>query len=167
MAIVVLTDSYRSTEDNNSVVNRIQLLISFVFASYITIVINRWDRIRNGTLGTCWGSLENLCMYAFHVLRDNTEQNRRLCDLLIRHCRLVLATLFLAAQGDADMSKLVEKGLLLEKEKVWLDAANAGTRPLLVVSWMTQYFEDLQSKAGKQISEIDRQYIFSQLTGVK
>lgn len=51
MLIVVLTDGYRSIEDNNSVVNRIQLLISFVFASYITIVINRWDRIRNNTIG--------------------------------------------------------------------------------------------------------------------
>lgn len=167
MAIVILTDSYRSTEDNNSVVNRIQLLISFVFASYITIVINRWDRIRNGTVGTLWGSLENLCMFTFNNLRENTEQNRRVSELLLRHCRLVFAVLFLSCQGDSNLTPLIEKGFLLEKEKVWLEAANVGTRPLIVVGWMTQFFEVLEKKMGKPLSESDRQYVFTQLTGVK
>lgn len=37
--------------DDNAVTARIQTLISFVFASYVTIVLNRWDRVRNTTLG--------------------------------------------------------------------------------------------------------------------
>jgi hypothetical protein len=51
MAVCYFTGSYKSTSDSNAVVSRIQLLISFVLASYVTIVINRWDRIRNQTLG--------------------------------------------------------------------------------------------------------------------
>ncbi len=51
MAVCYFTDAYKSQSDNNAVVNRIQTLISFVLASYVTIVVNRWDRIRNTTLG--------------------------------------------------------------------------------------------------------------------
>lgn len=46
--IVIATNSYKSNKDQNG---RIQTLISFVFAGYIGIVINRWDRLRISTLG--------------------------------------------------------------------------------------------------------------------
>lgn len=49
--IVYFTGSYRSVNDSSNVSSRIQTLISFVFASYISLMISRWDRIRNTTLG--------------------------------------------------------------------------------------------------------------------
>lgn len=114
-----------------------------------------------------WGSLENLCMTAFKILKEPTKQNQQLSNLIIRHSRLVFATLFLAFNPHKDIGMLIEKGILLEKEKVWLLSVSPGTRPLMVVSWMTQYFEDIEKKLGKHISDIDRNFILSQLIGVK
>jgi hypothetical protein len=51
MGIVMLSGTHKSVSDDYVVVSRIQLLISFVLASYVSIVINRWDRIRNNLLG--------------------------------------------------------------------------------------------------------------------
>ncbi len=101
MAIVYFSGSYRSINDSSNVSARIQTLISFVFASYVTLVINRWDRIRNTTLGKkifeflleifckfqCsfsylgqqWGSLENLVMTAIRIVRQRNK--KRISDL--------------------------------------------------------------------------------------
>lgn len=49
--IVIASNSMASIEDNFVVVNEATILLSFVFAGYIGLVINRWDRIRNGTFG--------------------------------------------------------------------------------------------------------------------
>lgn len=137
MGIVYFTGSESSTENTNSVSSKIQTLISFVLASYISIVINRWDRIRNGTLGQFWGSFENILMMAFKTiqnvrnirlreLRDkslNNKHNRKAeseiiqqCQLqaarLLRYGRLSMQLLFLAAQGSEDFKLMYELGLL-------------------------------------------------------
>jgi len=137
MGIVYFTGSHRSTENTSSVSSKIQTLISFVLASYISIVINRWDRIRNGTLGQFWGSLENILMIAFKTIQ--TVRNSRLDELrtasssnndnkkaedkiflecqlqaarLLRYGRLSMQLLFLAAQGSEDFKLIYELGLL-------------------------------------------------------
>jgi hypothetical protein len=51
MFIVIISGSVKSVYDDNAVVNKALTLVSFVFAGYVSIVINRWDRIRNGTIG--------------------------------------------------------------------------------------------------------------------
>lgn len=51
MFVVLITKSTKSVYDDNAVVNKALTLVSFVFAGYVSIVINRWDRIRNGTIG--------------------------------------------------------------------------------------------------------------------
>ena len=51
MFIVIISDSVKSVYDDNAVVNKALTLVSFVFAGYVSIVINRWDRIRNATIG--------------------------------------------------------------------------------------------------------------------
>lgn len=51
MAIVVASGSYKSAWDGDFMAGKIQTLISFVFAGYIGIVLHRWDRIRNSTIG--------------------------------------------------------------------------------------------------------------------
>jgi hypothetical protein len=50
--IVILTGADRTLGESNPVTGRISLLISFILSAYITITVNRWDRIRNGTLGS-------------------------------------------------------------------------------------------------------------------
>eukprot|EP01034_Spumella_vulgaris_P023521 gene23521-29743_t len=72
MAVCILSGNFRSIQDENNVTARIQTLISFVFAGYISIVINRWDRIRNTTLGALWGALENLNLIVFRLLKTHS-----------------------------------------------------------------------------------------------
>jgi hypothetical protein len=48
---VINTGMYKSIGESNPVLTRISLLISFILSGYITITVNRWDRIRNVTLG--------------------------------------------------------------------------------------------------------------------
>ena len=167
MGICIGTDSYRSVIDNNSVTARIQVLISFVFASYITIVINRWDRIRNTTLGTAWGAIENLNMIVFAMLREPTPENIKLCNLFIRHSRLVMRLIFLAVQGDGNLTPLLKEGILLEKEQTWLEATTIGTRPLMVVSWIGQFFDKLRTIQTAGHSDIMQSQIVTQLTGLR
>jgi hypothetical protein len=48
---VIFSGACKTLGSANPVTGRISLLISFILSAYITITVNRWDRIRNGTLG--------------------------------------------------------------------------------------------------------------------
>ena len=152
MAITIGSGSYKSVFDGNAVAGKIQTLISFVFAGYITIVINRWDRIRNTTLGQIWGSIENLNMFAFRALAPETEETEELKDLMIRLGRLIMRLTFLAVQAEDNLDQLVTTGILTEKERLWLQDTTIGTRPLVVVNWIYAYFDNLKEK-GYHISD--------------
>jgi hypothetical protein len=106
------------------------------------------------SLGQVWGSIGNLNMMAYRALTPVNEETERLKDLILRLCRLSFQLTFLAVQGDGEIGHLVEKGLLTEKEKHWLDAATIGTRPLMVVDWIYKYFDVLKQK-GYNTSEVD------------
>ncbi len=143
MAICIATNSYKSSSDGNAVVNRIQVLISFVLASYVTIVVNRWDRIRNTTLGQEWGAIENLNLIAYRLIQDNSEQAMKLKDMILRYGRVAMLLTFKALQADGNLTNLKDQDLLTDDEEKWLSSAAIGTRPLVVVSWISKYFENL------------------------
>jgi len=149
MGIVVGSGTYKSIKDQNTVSGKIQTLISFVFAGYIGIVINRWDRVRNTTLSQIWGAIENLNMIAYRVLGPANEDSDKLKDLILRLCRLCFQLTFLAVQGDGELGHLVDRGLLTEKEKLWLDDATIGSRPMVVVDWIYSYFDMIREKGYK------------------
>jgi len=153
MGIVLLTGSYKSINNTSDLTARAQLLITFVLAGYITIVINRWDRVRNTTLGQLWGAIENLCQVNFFVLfkYGNGKQEMELSDRTIRYARLSMKLTFMAVQADDNLPALVEMNLLTEKEREWLAAATIGTRPLIVVSWMQELFDSIKA-AGYRVS---------------
>lgn len=157
MAVVVFSGSYKSSMDNNAVATKIQYLISFVFAGYITIVINRWDRIRNTSLGQMWGAIENLNMFAYRALTPQNEETEKLKDLILRLTRLSFQLTFLAVQADGDLSELYEKGLVTDKERLWLEDCLIGTRPLVVVNWIFSYFDMLKKKGYKFSDPIEWQ----------
>eukprot|EP01031_Cornospumella_fuschlensis_P037398 gene37398-45415_t len=147
MGICIATGSYKSIYDSNSVVSRIQLLISFVFAAYITLVINRWDRVRNVTLGQVWGAIENLNLLAYQLIQSaDKEQDDMLCELILRYSRLCLQLLFKAAQNESDLANLKAINLLTDIEEKYLLECSIGTRPLVLVSWIHQFFVQLKSK---------------------
>lgn len=189
--LVWISGSEQSIEDTNSVVNRIQVLISFIFASYVTIIINRWDRARNTYAGQVWGALENLNLSAYQILFTHSpkfqivdgkvvssgsesesnstvaEHVELLKDYILRISRLDFQLLFLAMQGEANMDKLVEKSLLTDKEKVCLDGCTVGTRPLVVMSWFTAYFDELKKKYGYKIGDVDENLIQSNISSLR
>lgn len=145
MGVVVLSGSNTSIATNSDLTSRTQLLLSFVLASYITIVINRWDRIRNVTLGQLWGAVENACQVTFSAVFKHRRgrQEMEISDLVIRYSRLSMRLTFMAVQAVEDLSQLQEQGLITAKEKEWLDATSVGTRPLVVVSWLHEMFDSL------------------------
>lgn len=59
---VINTGMYKSIAASSPVLTRISLLISFILSGYITITVNRWDRIRNVTLGMCFYELFELAL---------------------------------------------------------------------------------------------------------
>jgi hypothetical protein len=158
MGITIGSGSYKSIGNTIDIGTKSQILISFVLAGYMTIVVNRWDRIRNVTLGQFWGALENLnqisCEY-LHSKHGFGPQEIELSDRFIRYTRLTMQLLFLGIQGDNNLSRLVEKKLLLESEKECLETVNVGTRSLMVVGWMHVFFIMLKDKNYENNSQKD------------
>ena len=101
--IVWFSESYKSLSNNIDVTARAQLLIELVLVAYITIVINRWDRVRNHTLHQMWAALEELSYLSFSIVLQSDigsiEERIQLTDKMIRYCRLCIQLTFLAAQG--------------------------------------------------------------------
>eukprot|EP01032_Pedospumella_encystans_P017306 gene17306-19727_t len=108
MFMVIITGSTRSVYDNNSVVNKALTLVSFVFAGYVAIVINRWDRIRNATIGQMWGALENLNMISMSILIKQAPpaEEAELSARLMRYSRLAMILTFRALQPGAETDTL-------------------------------------------------------------
>lgn len=177
-AVTSLLGSYRSIEDTSSVTTRIQTLISFIFAAYVTIVINRWDRIRNTTLGQQWGASENLIMIVGRLIKLHKKQTiaadpekeeaqgQAIQDKIIRYCRLIMRLTFLAAQGDEKLQPLIDTEVLTQKEADWLMAGAPGTRPLMVVIWISEIF-DAMVAAGYHIQDPVMNMIVTNLANLR
>ena len=88
-------------------------------------------------------------MIAYSVLGPANEDSDKLKDLILRLCRLCFQLTFLAVQGDGELGHLVDRGLLTEKEKLWLDDATIGSRPMVVVDWIYSYFDMIREKGYK------------------
>lgn len=95
-------------------------------------------------LGQQWGALENLNYIAYVLIgRDDSDRARKMKETILRHSRLNMFLTFMALQGDGDLGKLEEKCLVTVDERKWLEATALGTRPLMVISWMSNFFDDL------------------------
>jgi len=166
MGVVLITGGFKSINNTSDLTARAQLLITFVLAGYITIVINRWDRIRNTTLGQLWGSIENLCQVNFVVLfkhgNGKQEMDYRTSQFDMFDFRwswllwqfkshkpvlffIWIFVIYFNFLDVDDLSELVKLNLLTEKEQEWLAAASIGSRPLLVVSWLLELFYSIKA----------------------
>lgn len=147
MGITIGSGSSQSIGNTVDVGTRSQILVSFVLAGYVTIVVNRWDRIRNVSLGQLWGALENLnqlsCEY-IHLRHGFGAQEVELSDRYIRYCRLVMYLMFFGIRKEEDLKALIEKKVLLDSEKTCLEMVGPGLRPYMVCGWMHIYFDTLR-----------------------
>jgi predicted membrane chloride channel (bestrophin family) len=146
-AVVYLTNSEGSIGDND-ITGRVQFLLSFVLAGYVTNFISRWDRFRHTYVGGLWGSLENIVMLSHSMLQNNTEQDILLNDTIHRYVLSIFRLLFLAGQNNNNLIPLVEDLHLLTNEEIKiLQETGMGTRPLVVIGWLGKIFE-LMNNAG-------------------
>eukprot|EP01036_Dinobryon_divergens_P030509 gene30509-39762_t len=153
-----LDTCYLSVDNNSDLTSRTQLLLSFVLAGYISIVINRWDRVRNTTLGQLWGAVESTCQISFRVLfsHGHGQQEMELSELIIRYVRLTVD----------DLSELQEQKLITSEEREWLQDATIGTRPLIVVSWIDEFFRSLTA-AGYGVIMSDSINVVSHVASIR
>lgn len=182
--IVYITNGAKSIDDSLSVFTRTQSLLSFVLAGYVTLCIQRWDKIRNEYVGNIWGGCESLVLISCDLIPGNSPIESNLADKLIRYNRLVMRLLFYAARGINDLTPLIEKNtsftkeetellspllneegdiiniqdfscILTEEEMHWLNATHIGTRPLLVLMWIKEIFNQMltfNDESGKKCS---------------
>jgi hypothetical protein len=102
------------------------------------------------SLGQQWGALENLNYISYVLIgRDNSDRAVKMKETILRYSRLNMFLTFMALQGDGDLNKMEERKLITIGEKKWLDATALGTRPLMVISWMSNYFDDLLTMGYK------------------
>jgi hypothetical protein len=71
-------------EDTGSVTSRVQYLMTFVIGGYVTLVVNRWNTLRNTTLGQLWGALENLVIYSSYCCIGKGPEVSAIRDDILR-----------------------------------------------------------------------------------
>lgn len=132
-----------------------------------------------------WGSLENINFITFKSihrrnklrLKDKTlstndkaliaaEQNS-IAAQIIRYSRLTMILTFLAAQGNDDFNLLYEHNLVTPEEEGWLKAAMIGTRPLLVVSWISELLDDVLPEQGYDLSESTQNTVLQNILSLR
>lgn len=139
-AIVILTNSQGSIGDID-VTSRVQLLLSFVLAGYVTYYVNYYNSVRHQYLGTLWGALENLVLYGHQLFKGNTEQEKIIINTIRRYTLSIFRLVFHSCQGKTDLDFFYERDLLTKEEGEILLQYSLGTRPLIIVGWLSSLFE--------------------------
>lgn len=130
--------------------SRVQYLLSFVLGGYVTLCVNRFDKIRNEYFGNLWGGLENMNICAYNILNIRKDKREiKWKDKMIRYTRLIMRLTFQGARGEDNLQVLYDDGLMSANEMSWLAAALPGTRPLMPISWMWQLFSCMENAGYK------------------
>jgi hypothetical protein len=141
--IVYATGSQRSIGDID-VTSRVQLLLSFVLAGYVSYYVNYFNTVRHQYLGTLWGACENLFLYAHQLFPGQGEQEMMLKKTVQRYTHSIFLLVFHACQNKTDLEFFYGRNLLTPDEGEILIQASSGTRPLIIVGWLSRLFEVTQ-----------------------
>lgn len=155
--VVVATKSQKSIGDID-VTSRVQLLLSFVLAGYVSYYVNYYNSVRHQYLGTLWGACENAYFYAHQLFPGNGEQEMMLKRTVQRYTHSIFLLVFHACQGKTDFEFFYGRNLLTPDEGAILAKASLGTRPLVIVGWLSRLFEITQ-RIGYSNFIIDTQVI--------
>ena len=88
-----------------------------MLAGYVTLTVQRWDKIRNDYFGKMWGSLEANVLIAAILCPGFTPHEEKMADRLSRYNRLVMRLLFFAGRGHADLTSLVPSIKIAKSEE--------------------------------------------------
>jgi len=101
MVATLLSGSNKSLPNFTDIMIRSELLLAISIAAYLTIVVNRWDRVRSTLLANILITFEDLHHRLCSVLLKTQEKNEdKIINQTIRYTRLILQLLFLAVQGN-------------------------------------------------------------------
>lgn len=165
--LILFVFVWDTVQDTGSVTGRVQYLMTFVIGGYVTLVVNRWNTLRNTTLGILWGSLENLVIYSSYCGngRDNAAL-KAIRDDVLRYARCVILLTFHAARAEDNIPEFQEKKLVTETEAEYLKAAMPGTRPLMAIMWIWRCFDRFKCH-GIQIPIEGRMLIQNNVTAAR
>jgi hypothetical protein len=119
-------------------------LLSFVLAGYVSYYVNYFNTVRHQYLGTLWGACENLFLYAHQLFPGQGEQEMMLRQTVQRYTHSIFLLVFHACQNKTDMEFFYGRNLLTPDEGEILVQASLGTRPLIIVGWLSRLFEVTQ-----------------------
>jgi hypothetical protein len=139
----MLTKSEKSIGDID-VTSRVQLLLSFVLAGYVSYYVSYYNTVRHQYLGTLWGACENLYLYAHQLFPGNGSQEIMLRQTVQRYTHSIFLLVFHACQNKTDLDLFYRRSLLTQDEGEILLQATPGTRGLIIVGWLSRLFEVAQ-----------------------
>lgn len=156
-AIVFVTKSQKSIGDID-VTSRVQLLLSFVLAGYVSYYVNYYNSVRHQYLGSLWGACESVFLCAHQLFPGDGEQEMMLKNTVQRYTHSIFLLVFHACQGKTDFEFFYERKLLTSDEGTILAKASLGTRPLVIVGWLSRLFEVTQ-RMGYSNFTVDTQVL--------
>lgn len=139
-AFVTLLCGFQQSIETYGVQTEIKTLLSFVLAGYVGICLTRWSTVGYTNLGLIITNMENASFNKNYVFVGDSDLEVKLSNMVDRYCRLVVQLVFMSAQKEADLQRLVKMQLLIGKEVDWVAAATVDSRAHLVLSWMHQIF---------------------------
>lgn len=144
------TGFYKSAAVNDTISGKVQLLISFVLASYVTNVVLRWDRVMTTLVAQVSDCLETIMFLLRQQIGNQENIDEKVLEqhveLLIRYCRLTLKLIFRTAQDDDNLKALVDEELLTESEFSLLSSISVTSRPITLIMWLQSYLEGIAKK---------------------
>ncbi len=97
---------------------------------------------------------------------EDIEKDRVNNDLVVRYSRLSMLLTFLAAQDSDDFSIIRSNNLVTPDEEQWLQSASIGSRPMLVVGWLSEFFDTVTSQ-GYTIGDMNRSFLLTNLINLR
>lgn len=83
-------------------------LLTYILGLYVSLGLSRWWAIRT-YLSTFWGAYENLVMLVGTYIKDDSEENRKVRDTVVRYGLLSHALIYRAAQQKDEVSQSEKK----------------------------------------------------------
>ena len=90
----------------SEVTKTLQLLLTFILASYVGLAISRWNKLRHDALHPLFIGMENTVQYAYRIFDKDTDRHRYLRNCVFRYSRLSFKTLIMAVNGKSDLRQV-------------------------------------------------------------
>mmetsp|Transcript_122875 Transcript_122875/g.381905 ORF Transcript_122875/g.381905 Transcript_122875/m.381905 type:complete len:482 (-) Transcript_122875:109-1554(-) len=131
----------------------VELVVSFILGSSISMLVGRWWNVRHDCVGGLWGAVDDLCLIlGAHM---PSKEDRPLKETAVRLCLLSYRLVYSQIHGEEtpeDLKKHVEAGIMTEEE---LEAIkDLDSKPQAVWVWLAQYVHGLADQGKIKYKEM-------------